>query len=258
MYLSQTFNKKTGRTYLSIVNSYREKERKNPTHKTIRKIGYLDEFANKYDDPIAHFKKVALDMTKEYEEENKPIVIHANSNEQLESNVERRMNLGYAAIVKIFHELKLEALFKNKQRWKQFSYNTYSIMLLLVVSRLLSPASKKRTFEDKSRYFERFDFELHDVYRSLSYFSEIGKQIQKHIHKQIVDLYGRKTELVYYDVTNYYFEIDEQDDLRKNGVSKEHRPNPIVQMGLAMDSDGLPIAYNLYPGNTNDVILTPF
>ena len=140
-------------------------------------------------------------------------------------------------------------------------------MLLLVVSRLLSPASKKRTFEDKARYFERFDFELIDIYRSLSYFAGINKQVQRHIHEQITAVYGRNTELVYYDVTNYYFEVDKNDPdeidgngvvvhkgLRKKGVGKEHRPDPIVQMGLAMDSDGIPIAYDLHPGNMNDVL----
>jgi transposase len=267
MHLSKTFNSKTGRTYLSIVNSYREKGRKNPAHKTIRSLGYLDELQKEFDDPIAYFKQVAKDMTKQYEEAHQPIQIFVSGKEQIAPNTDNRMNLGYAAIVKIFHELKLNVFFQNKQRWQNFSYNTNSIMLLLVVSRLLSPATKKNTFENKARYFERFDFDLCDIYRSLTYFSQIDKQVQRHIHEQITAQYGRNTELVYYDVTNYYFEIDENDGdeidengkvihkgLRKKGVCKEHRPNPITQMGLAMDAQGLPIAYRLYPGNTNDTL----
>jgi hypothetical protein len=233
----------------------------------VKSIGYLDELQKEYDDPIAHFKQVAIDMTKKYQEDNQPIHIHACSGEQLELGTSNRMNLGYAAIVKIFHELGLAGFLRNKQRRRNFNYNTYSVMLLLVVSRLLSPASKKRTFENRGRYFEHFDFELLDVYRSLTYFARIDKQVQRHMHEQITALYGRDTKLVYYDVTNYYFEIDDNDPdeiddngniikkgSRKKGVNKEHRPNPIVQMGLAMDTDGIPIAYNMHPGNTNDVL----
>ena len=249
MYLRQNYNKDTGRTYLLIVQSYREKGRKNPTAKVVKSLGYLDTLEKEYENPVEHFKKIAREMN----EENFPAVIELNIQEQLPAKGALRMNLGYAVIVKLFYELRLHAFFQNRQRHKLFEYNTASIMLLLVISRLLSPASKKRTFEDKTRYFERFDFELYDVYRSLSHFAGLATETQRHIHKQITERYGRKTELVYYDVTNYYFEIDEEDDLRKKGVCKEHRPDPIVQMGLTMDTDGIPIAYKLYPGNDNDV-----
>jgi len=267
MYLKKTKNSKTGRIYLSIAHGYRDKQKGYSTNRTVEKIGYLDELQKQYEDPIAHFKRVAQDMTAKHQDENRPIHIYAESNEQLPLGCDLRMNLGYAAIAKIFHELKLDIFFRNKQRNRNFKYNTYSVMLLLVVSRLLSPSSKKRTFENKARYFERFDFELIDVYRSLSYFAGIAKQVQRHMHEQITAVYGRNTELVYYDVTNYYFEIDKNDadeidengvivhnGLRKKGVSKEHRPDPIVQMGLCMDADGIPIAYDLHPGNTNDVL----
>jgi transposase len=249
LFLRQNHDKETGRTYLVIVESYREKGRKNPTTKTVQSIGYLDELKEKYEDPVAHFKELAKKMT----EENKT-TIEVNLNEQLQPDIAGRMNLGYATIVKIFYELNLQKFFQNRQRHKSFEYNAASIMLLLVVSRLLSPASKKRTFEDRTQYFERFGFELHHVYRSLTFFAGLDTQAQRHIHNQINEYYGRNTECVYYDVTNYYFEVDKEDELRKKGVSKEHRPDPIIQMGLAMDADGIPIAYKLYPGNTNDVL----
>ena len=253
MYLKKTPIKRTGRVYLSIVHGYRDKEKGYTTNRVVRKLGYLDDLQKEYDDPIKHFTEAAKEMTEKSSSESKTITIKADLDKELSPGTSGRMNLGYAAIMKIFYELKLDTFIRNKQRGRDFQYNTASVMLLLAVSRLLSPSSKKRTFEDKGRYFERFDFELHDVYRSLSFFSEIATQTQRHIHNQITEHYGRNTELVYYDVTNYYFEIDEEDNMRKKGVCKEHRPNPIVQMGLTMDTDGIPIAYKLYPGNDNDV-----
>jgi transposase len=125
-------------------------------------------------------------------------------------------------------------------------------MTLLVVSRLLSPGSKKKAFEEKERYFERFNFSLADVYRSLSHFSEVSKEFQRYLNAQIAEKYGRNTKTIYYDVTNFYFEIDEADDFRKLGMCKEKRRDPIVQMGLAMDADGIPLHYKLFPGNTVD------
>jgi hypothetical protein len=125
-------------------------------------------------------------------------------------------------------------------------------MKLLVYSRVLCPASKKRTYESKEIYFENTDFLLDDVYRCLGFVNKLKEKLQRHIHRKVSEVYGRNCELVYYDVTNYYFEIDEQDRLRRLGVSKEHRPNPIVQMGLFMDNNGIPISYRLFAGNTND------
>ena len=122
----------------------------------------------------------------------------------------------------------------------------------IIFSRILFPASKKKTFEQRERFFEIMDFSLDDVYRSLGLLHRYANDLKVFLHEQVTAKYGRKTDLVYYDVTNYYFEIDQQDALRKKGVSKEHRPNPIVQMGLLMDSEGLPVTYELFSGNTND------
>jgi transposase len=105
---------------------------------------------------------------------------------------------------------------------------------------------------NKDAFFDNFNFSLDDVYDALTHFDKISGALQQHLHEQVTKQYARETDLAYYDVTNYYFEIDEQDELRRKGVSKEHRPDPIVQMGLFMDSEGIPISYNLFPGNTND------
>jgi transposase len=125
-------------------------------------------------------------------------------------------------------------------------------MALLTITRILNPSSKKRSYEYKDMFFERFDFELYDIYRALTHFSKIGEECQRFISDQINTKFGRDTSLMYFDVTNFHFEIDEQDDFRKRGKEKNNRPDPIVQMALAMDADGIPLYYKLFPGNTND------
>jgi len=243
--------RKNGRIYLSIEKSYRDQATGKPKAKTIQSLGYLDVLQQQYDDPIAHFKEVARTLTAE-EGAKKSISLTVNMDEALSLNAESRKNFGYAAILKIYHELGLDDFFKNKARWKSFEFNTNSIMTLLVISRLLSPGSKKKAFEEKGRYFERFDFSLPDTYRALSHFAEVATECQRYLHAEITAKYGRNTKTIYYDVTNFYFEIDEADEFRKLGFSKENRKNPIVQMGLALDADGIPLHYELFPGNKLD------
>jgi transposase len=242
---------KSGRTYLSIAKTYRDKDTGKNRSRVIESLGYLDELEKDYADPIVHFKEVARKMTEE-EKAKKHVKLSISMDEEIPPDTDSRKNFGYAAIMKIYHELRLNEFFAAKARYRKFSFNTNSIMLLLVISRILSPGSKKKAFEEKGRYFERFDFQLVDVYRALSHFAEIGAETQKFLHERITEKYGRDTSVVYFDSTNFYFEIDEQDDLRRRGVSKEHRPNPIVQMGLAMDRDGIPISYDIFPGNKHD------
>ena len=152
----------------------------------------------------------------------------------------------------LYETLEISRFFANRQRNLKVQYSLNSILKMLVFSRILFPASKKKTFEQRERFFEIMDFSLDDVYRSLGLLHRYANDLKVFLHEQVTAKYGRKTDLVYYDVTNYYFEIDQQDALRKKGVSKEHRPNPIVQMGLLMDSEGLPVTYELFSGNTND------
>ena len=251
MYLKQSYRKKSGRIYLVIAQKYRNPKTNISTDRTVKSLGYLDELEKKYDDPVAHFREVARKMTEE-ESVEKKLTLTINMDEQLAPGTDDRKNFGYAAIIKIYHELGLHRFFNNRARNEKFKFNTNSIMMLLVVSRLLSPGSKKKAFEEKGRYFERFNFSLADVYRALSHYAKIAKEFQRYLNGQILEKYGRDTQTIYYDVTNFYFEIDEADGLRKFGPSKEKRPNPILQMGLAMDADGIPLHYELFPGNTLD------
>jgi len=251
MYLKKNYNRQSGRTYLSIAQKYRHPVKKVSTDRNIKSLGYLDELEKKYDDPISHFKKVAKKMTEE-DSSRKKVVLNINMDEELASDSSSRKNLGYAAILKIYHELCLNDFFNNRARNEPFKYNTNSIMILLVVSRLLSPGSKKKAYLEKSRYFERFSFTLADIYRALSHFAKLTIELQEYLNEKINDRYKRNTKTIYYDVTNFYFEIDKADDLRKYGKGKDGRHNPIVQMGLAMDADGIPIHYRLFEGNKLD------
>jgi transposase len=251
MYLKKNFNKESGRTYLSIAQKYRHPIKKVSTDRNVVSLGYLDELEKKYDDPITHFKEVARKMTEE-DNTRKKVVLNINMDEELPKDSSLRKNLGYAAILKIYHELELHDFFNNRARNESFKYNTNSIMMLLVVSRLLSPGSKKKAFEEKERYFERFSFTLADIYRALSHYGGLQIELQEYLNEKINDRYTRNTKTIYYDVTNFYFEIDKADDLRKYGKGKEGRHNPIVQMGLAMDADGIPINYRLFEGNKLD------
>ncbi|WP_010532499.1 IS1634 family transposase [Lentibacillus jeotgali] len=252
MFLRKMKNKKTGRIYLSIVQSYRDKETKKTRSKTIQSLGYLDELEKEYTDPVSHFKDEIRKMNQEQAEKDTSITLSMDKNQRLQKDETNRKNLGYAALSKVYHELGIHTFLKNRQRHTNSDYDANSIMKLLTYGRLLYPASKKHTYEMKDTFFEKTDFSLDDVYRCLSFLNKHKDELQRWMHKRIQEQYGRNTSLVYYDVTNYYFEIDEQDDVRRKGVSKEHRPDPIIQMGLFMDTDGIPITYGLHPGNMLD------
>ncbi len=244
--------KSGGRDYLSIVRGYWDPVVKRSRTKTIQSLGYLDQLSTKYKDPISHFKNVVSEMNAEVEKEPSFFELKADLSTKLSHGQGHRKNVGYFALSVVYHLLFLDKFFSNHSRSWQCQYSLNDIMKLLVFSRILSPQSKKATYEQKSIYFEKMDFSLEDLYRCLSRVHTLENSIQIHLHKKMTELYGRSTEPVYYDVTNYYFEIDEQDEMRKKGVSKEHRPNPIIQMGLFCDSQAIPIAYRIYPGNTND------
>lgn len=238
-------------TYLTIEKKFWDKDKKMSRSKHHKSLGYLHHLQKEFSDPIAHFKEVVEQINAE-EKGKKKVAIEIDLKEKLPNESNTRYNLGYSVIMKIYHELELDRFFNNKARHETFKYNTNSIMKLLTITRILYPSSKKRSYEYKDMFFERFDFELYDVYRALSHFSKIGTECQRFISDQISAKFGRDTTLMYFDVTNFHFEIDKTDDLRKRGKEKNNRPDPIVQMALAMDVDGIPLYYKLFPGNTHD------
>lgn len=253
MYLNIMNNKKTGKTTLSIRRGYRENGK--VKHSTVENLGSLEDLKKLYDDPITHFKNVVKQMNEEEKNNNLPLNIKINKAEELSSDSILRKNFGYIALSKIYHCLEINKFLRNKFMNCKLSQNKINnILKMLVFGRSLYPDSKKGTYENKDIFFENSNFTLQDVYRALSYIEPHKHDLQKFIYNHIKEDFGNNTECVYYDVTNYYFEIDEPDELRKKGVSKEHRPNPIVQMGLFMDSLGLPMSYQLFSGNTNDCL----
>ena len=239
-----------GRTYLFINKSYRDENGKTKK-KHIQSLGYLDELQKQYADPITHFREVAKQMTEEEKTERR-VSFTVSMDEKLPIGSFGAKNLGYVLPLKIYHQLGIDKFLKGKALSEKFKFNTNSIMILLVIARLLIPGSKKAAFEAKERFFERFNFTLDDVYRSLGHFDKISNELQRYMYESVRTNYSVDTSVIYYDCTNYYFEIKKPDDFRKFGLSKEKRKRPIVQMGLAMDKSGIPLHYELFRGNMTD------
>ena len=253
MYLKKTPNSH-GRIRLSIVDTYYDKAKKCSRQKTVESIGWLDELEKQYDDPIAHFTKRVAELNAEKQKKQAPILFTFYDSDRLCIGDDLRKNFGYAALSRIYHELGIHTFLTNRQRHSKERYDANAIMKMLVYSRLLFPASKKSSYDGRERFFDRSDYSLDDVYRFLSFLDKHRENLQIWMNDRIKKNYGRDTSLIYYDVTNYYFETDEQNDFLHKGISKEHRPNPIIQMGLFMDNQGIPVTYELFPGNTNDCL----
>ncbi len=244
-----------GRIYLAIVDSFYDKQRKMSRAKTVESLGYLDDLEKLYDDPIAHFQKRVEQLKEEKKIRQAPITFTFYDSDRLcTTDTSLRKNFGYAAFSQIYHTLEINKFFNHRQRHSNEQFDANTIMKMLVYSRLLAPASKKASFENREWFFEKTNYSLEDVYRCLTLFDKYKQDLQIWMNDRIRKHYGRDTSLIYYDVTNYYFETDKQTDFLKKGVGKEHRPNPLVQMGLFMDNNGLPITYELFPGNTNDCL----
>lgn len=261
MFLVKIPNKKTGRVFLQISEGYRENGK--VKQKKVKALGYLDELEKEHEDPIAHFKEVAKQMTEERAVAEIGRVLRLNPKaklpkaEETSADLSIRKNIGYAALSILYHELEIDAFINNRRRYKKFKANLNSIFKMLIFNRILFPDSKRGAWENRGAFFEDTHYSLEDVYRSLDYFLQWRPALLTQLHQKLIKLYGRETLLLYYDVTNYYFEIDTADDLRKKGASKEHRPKPIVQMGLFMDEQGLPVTYDLFRGNANDCTTLP-
>ena len=255
----------SGRKKLDYYRSYRDEDGKS-RQKFVERIGFIDELEKEFEDPVAHFRAEALRLTKLQQEQGGiPDSISLDTEAIIEVGSRARFNVGYSAIQKVYHDLELDKFFLQLQKSKSIKYSLNDIFKVLLYSRILKPASKLSTFENKERYFEGFDFSLKDMYRALDVFNKSKNSLQKHLHHIVSKTQGRDTSIAYYDCTNYYFEITYNDDdivdekgniikpgIRKKGFSKEHRPEPIVQMGLLMDNNGIPMAYDLFPGNQSE------
>ena len=263
---------RSGKIFLSFVQGYRDESGKS-RQKTIKNIGWLNELKKQYSDPISHFREVA----KQNKIEDITEYTIQNMDSKLIDVNDKPKNLGYVVLKKIYNELGIASLLKQVQKNSKIEFDLNDILSFLVYMRILKPGSKKEAFENRNLLFERYDFSLDDVYRSLTYLNPLQEEIQKAIWENTKDTYHRDTSNCYYDCTNYYFEIEYNDEdtyeldyegniikdetgnpvikdkgLRKRGPEKNKRPDPIVEMGLLMDASGIPLSYNLFPGNESE------
>ena len=253
---------KTNIKYLSYVRGFRDKNGKT-RQVTVEKIGNWEDLIKKYDDPVKYFNEKASEREKELSLEMSDSFSYS-LNEELPMNIKPN-NLGYLFLKSIYDELKINDFFKDKQKNLNIEYDLNEIFKLLIYSRIMKPGSKKETYDNKDVYFEKFDFSLKDLYRSLDNFCEYQEELETWLWNMTKDKYKRDITNSYYDCTNYYFEISYNDEdlvdeegnvlikgYRKKGPSKENRKDPIIQMGLLMDNSDLPLAYNLFPGNESE------
>lgn len=256
--------KRKDRIYVSIVHGYRDENNK-VKHKTIKTYGYLDELEKKYDDPISMIKAEIKKMSEDDIDELIIKNINKEPTDEDFKNSEDEKNIGYFLLKKIYLELGITEFLKEKQKKLNIDYDLNEILLLLVLCRILYPGSKKEAFENKDKFFEKFDFSLRDIYRALDFFDEYKEDIQKVMWENTKEKYQRDLSTGYFDCTNYYFEIDCNDEdlideegnilekgYRKRGPEKNHRPDPIVEMGLLLDNKIIPASYKIFPGNDSE------
>lgn len=272
MYLRQI--KRPQGIYLAIQKSVYDSASKQSRTKTVKSLGYLDKLAETYPDPIAYFSQV-VDQMNEESKANSNISITIDSNEDLENDKLNLKNVGYGIFKLLYKDLKLDEFWKKKAKPRCFKYDAEKIFQLLVISRILFPASKKETYEKKDIYFEEFKgFTLDDMYACLDFIDENREELQKWIYDYSKGLILRDLSVSYYDCTNYYYDIGYPDldifdqdgntidkngnkidkKLRKRGPEKNHRPDPIVEMGLLLDRNGIPVAFDIFPGNESEKI----
>ena len=254
MFLKKT-KQKNGRVNLSFIHGYRDPVTKKTKHKLIENLGYLDEYLDRYEDPVAHFKEIARIRTQEMKEKESEKEIPLGSvytDEVMDENENAMRHLGFLPLSSIYHELKIDQFLINRQRSKSMDYSLNDVMQLLTYTRILAPGSKRASYRQKDSLARPFNCDEYDVYRALDYFAVFREDLLLHLHEQVRVNYKRKTHVVFYDVTNYYFEIDREDDFRRKGFCKHNTRNPLVQMGLLLDADAIPVTYRLFPGNTHD------
>ena len=244
--------RKSGRfTYLYAIKGYRAEDGKSTT-KVVEKFGTVEELREKLngEDPIEWAKQRVQEMTEQEKELNENIVWRLNAKLLIPKNEQRSYNGGYLFLQKIYHELGLDYICKKLEKKHKNKYDLSEILSMLLYTRVLYPGSKLSSLEDAKRLIEQPSADIHQVYRALSLLATEFNELQADVYKRSLKLGIRDTRVVYYDLTNYFFEWEEEQGLVQYGHSKEGRPLPIVQMGLFMDKDGFPLAMCIEPGNT--------
>ena len=224
------------------------------TTKPVERLGSIEEIKARCgdQDPIEWAKEYTKKLTLAEKEDKKGILLKLSSSLLIDKNVRNSCNAGYLFLQDIYYSLGLDKICKSISEKYKFDYDLNDILSMLVYSRIIAPGSKLSSLESAQRFLEQPKCELHQVYRALEVIAKENDFFQSELYKNSQNVINRNKEVLYYDCTNYYFEIEAEDDFRKYGVSKEHRPNPIVQMGLFMDADGIPLAFSVFDGNQNE------
>lgn len=240
-----------------ITHSYINHEGKS-TSKIFKRLGTLAELSKELntdrDGVMTWAREQAKIETEKYNEERETIRVPFSPSKRIEKDKQRSFNVGYLFLQSILADLRIDNITRNIKSRHKYEYNLEEILKDLIFSRILNPSSKRSSYNFAHTLLETPKYELHDVYRALSVLADESSYIQSEIYKNSNFISKRNTEVLYYDCTNYYFEIEQEDGIKKYGKSKENRPNPIVGMGLFMDANGMPLAFHMYPGNQNEQV----
>ena len=248
----QIIKSKNAQSLYVVKSVYRNKKR---TNKVVEKLGTYEKLKqNLNEDPIEWAKKYVEELNKQEKTWTRNVLVKYNPSKIIEKNQQTFFNGGYLFLEKIYYQLGLNGICNEITDKYRFKYDLSDILSRLIYSRIIYPSSKLATFELSKKYIEQPNFELHDIYRALEVIAKETDFIQAELYKNSLKVSKRNTNVLYYDCTNYFFEIEQESGLRQYGPSKEHRPNPITQMGLFMDGDGIPLAFDITAGNTNEQI----
>lgn len=226
------------------------------TTKTVEKIGTHEEIQKICGDmePLDWAKEYASKRTSEEKAHKQDILMRYSSSLLIDKGVRHSCSAGYLFLQDIYYSLGLNKICNSISEKYKFNYDLNDILSMLVYSRIIAPGSKLSSFDSAQKFLEQPKCELHQVYKALEVIAKENDFFQAELYKNSQTVINRNKEVLYYDCTNYYFEVTDEDDFRKYGVSKEHRPNPIVQMGMFMDADGIPLAFSVFDGNQNEQI----
>jgi hypothetical protein len=223
----------------------------------VETLGTVAELEKKLDgrDPIDWAKEYIAEANRKEKEQTREILIKYSPTKQIQKDGQRSFNGGYLFLQRIYHTLGLDKICKSVAKKYKFAFDLDAILSRLVYSRILYPSSKLTTFRLSKQFIEQPGFELHQIYRALEVIAAESDLIQSELYKRSLSLSARDTGVLYYDCTNYFFEIEQEDGLKQyTQNAKDHKPNPVVQMGLFMDGDGIPLAFNVTDGNRNEQI----
>ena len=240
-----------------IYQSYR-KENGKTSSRIYRKLGkfndLLDQFDGDEDAMMAWAREEAAKDTQAYNRQKEKVSVELSPMMRIPLKEKRNFNVGYLFLQQICTELKLGNICRNIRNRHKFTYDFHAILTDLIYARILSPSSKMSSYSYCQCLLEPPKYSLQNVYRALSVMAEESDYIQEELYRNSNFIHSRNSKVLYYDCTNYYFETEEENGNRKYGKSKEHRPNPIVTMGLFMDADGIPLSFDIFPGNQNEQV----